>query len=189
MIGNNQWVLPAASPQKKLQIRVAIYRISLSFAGVNMNDQIVQKLEEKGFKLPNVPAAAGSYVQALSSGNLLYLSGGLPLDGDTLITGKVGVDLTIEQAQQAALLCVLGRLAVIRAELGSLERISQIITLNGFVNSGPDFYEHPKVINGASDFLIEIFGERGKHTRTALGAPALPLNAAVELNLIVQFTE
>jgi enamine deaminase RidA (YjgF/YER057c/UK114 family) len=153
-----------------------------------MSDQILQKIEAAGFQLPDVPAAAGSYVQALSSGNLLYLSGGLPLDGGQLITGKVGIDLDIAAAQQAARLCVLGRLAVIRAELGSLERVSQIITLNGFVNSGPEFYDHPKVINGASDFLIDIFGERGKHTRTALGAPALPLNAAVELNLIIQFT-
>ncbi len=154
-----------------------------------MSDQIESKLKSLGYSLPEVPSAAGSYVQCVRSGQLLFLSGGLPMDGDTLMTGKVGVEVDIESAQKAARLCVLGRLAVIKAEVGSLDKISRIVALNGFVNSGPDFFDHPKVINGASDFLIEVLGDKGRHSRTALGASALPLNAAVELNLVVEVAD
>lgn len=154
-----------------------------------MTDQTLSKLESLGYSLPAVPGAAGSYVQCVRSGNLLFLSGGLPMDGDKLITGKVPNEVSIEEAQRAARLSVLGRLAVIKAEIGSLDKIERIVALNGFVASGADFFDHPKVINGASDFLIEILGDRGSHTRTALGAPALPLNASVELNLTVEISD
>ena len=168
---------------------VAFSGILEQTAAVMSADATESKLRSLGYQLPPVPNTAGSYLQSVRSGHLLFLSGGLPIDGDTLITGKVGVDLDIESAQHAARLCVLGRLAVIKAEIGSLDRIQRVVALNGFVNSGPEFFDHPKVINGASDFLIEVLGDRGRHSRTALGAPALPLNAAVELNLIVEITD
>ena len=113
---------------------------------------ITRKLAELGLTLPAVPAPVAAYVNCVRSGNLLFISGGLPIDGDRKI----------------------------------LDKVRQIVALNGFVNSDPDFHGHPQVINGASELLVEIFGERGKHSRTALGAAALPLNVAVEINLVVE---
>ncbi len=150
---------------------------------------IREKIQSLGYTLPEVPAPVGSYVQCVRSGNLLFLSGGISVAGDRKIVGKVGQDLTVEEGQEAARLCVLNRLAVIESEIGSLDKVTRIVALNGFVNSGADFYDHPVVMNGASNLLLDIFGEKGRHSRTALGAPALPLNVAVELNLTVEFAE
>jgi enamine deaminase RidA (YjgF/YER057c/UK114 family) len=150
---------------------------------------ILEKIHSLGLSLPVVPAPVAAYVNCVRSGNLLYLSGGLPIDGDTKVIGKVPSDISIEQAQQGARMIILNRLAIIQQELGSLDRVKQIVSLTGFVSSQPDFYGHPQVINGASELLLEIFGEKGKHTRTALGVAALPLNVAVEINLIVEFED
>ncbi|RYD62046.1 MAG: RidA family protein, partial [Verrucomicrobiaceae bacterium] len=132
------------------------------------------------------PVPVAAYVNCVRSGNLLFLSGGLPIDGDRKIVGKVPADVSIEEAQEGARIIILNRLAVVKQEIGSLDKVKQIVALNGFVNSAPDFYGHPQVVNGASELLIEIFGDKGKHSRTALGAAALPLNVAVEINLIVE---
>lgn len=147
---------------------------------------ITRKLAELGLTLPAVPAPVAAYVNCVRSGNLLFLSGGLPIDGDRKILGKVPSEVSIEEAKEGARMIVLNRLAVIQDEIGSLDKVRQIVALNGFVNSDPDFHGHPQVINGASELLVEIFGERGKHSRTALGAAALPLNVAVEINLVVE---
>ncbi|BCX49916.1 endoribonuclease L-PSP family protein [Haloferula helveola] len=149
-------------------------------------DQTLAKLEALGHTLPEVPAPVAAYVNCVRSGNLLFLSGGLPIDGERKIIGKVPTDVSPEKAAEGARIIMLNRLAVIRDEIGSLDKVKQIIALNGFVNSEPDFYGHPQVVNGASEFLIEVFGERGKHSRTALGAAALPLNVAVEINMTVE---
>ncbi len=149
-------------------------------------DHTLARLESLGHKLPEVPAPVAAYVNCVRSGNLLFLSGGLPIDGDKKIIGKVPSAVSIEEAQEAARMIVLNRLSVIRAEIGSLDNVKQIVALNGFVNSEPDFFGHPQVINGASELLIEIFGDKGRHSRTALGAAALPLNVAVEINLVVE---
>jgi enamine deaminase RidA (YjgF/YER057c/UK114 family) len=149
-------------------------------------DSTLARLEALGHRLPEVPAPVAAYVNCVRSGNLLFLSGGLPIDGDRKILGKVPADVSIEEAQEGARIIILNRLAVIRQEIGSLDKVKQIVALNGFVNSAPDFYGHPQVVNGASELLLEIFGDRGKHSRTALGAAALPLNVAVEINLIVE---
>lgn len=149
-------------------------------------DATLARLEALGHRLPEVPAPVAAYVNCVRSGNLLFLSGGLPIDGDRKILGKVPADVSIEEAQEAARIIILNRLAVVRQEIGSLDHVKQIVALNGFVNSAPDFYDHPQVVNGASELLLEIFGDRGKHSRTALGAAALPLNVAVEINLIVE---
>ena len=147
---------------------------------------INRKLAELGLTLPAVPAPVAAYVNCVRSGNLLFLSGGLPIDGDRKILGKVPSEVSVEEAKEGARMIVLNRLAVIQDEIGSLDKVRQIVALNGFVNSDPDFHGHPQVINGASELLVEIFGERGKHSRTALGAAALPLNVAVEINLVVE---
>lgn len=151
-----------------------------------MSDSILDKMTSMGLTLPAVPTPIAAYVNCVRTGNLLFLSGGLPIDGDTKILGKVPTDVSIEQAQLGARICILNRLAVIRDAIGSLDKVKQIVTLNGFVNSEPDFYGHPQVINGASELLVEIFGDKGKHSRTALGASALPLNVSVEINLTVE---
>jgi len=150
---------------------------------------ISEKLAVLGLTLPAVPAPIAAYVNCVRSGNLLFLSGGLPIDGDKKVIGKVPTDVSIDEAFEGARMIVLNRLAVIQDAIGSLDKVKQIVAINGFVNSEPDFYGHPQVVNGASELLVEIFGDKGKHSRTALGAAALPLNVAVEINLIVEVEE
>lgn len=147
---------------------------------------ILEKIHSLGLTLPTVPVPIAAYVNCVRSGNLLFLSGGLPVDGDKKVIGKVPTEVSIDEAREGARMIVLNRLAVIQDEIGSLDKVKQIVALNAFVNSEPDFYGHPQVVNGASELLVEIFGEKGKHSRTALGAVALPLNVAVEINFIVE---
>lgn len=154
-----------------------------------MTDTILEKINSLGHSLPAVPTPVAAYVNCVCSGNLLFLSGGLPIDDERKILGKVPTDISIEEAQEGARMIILNRLAVIRAEIGSLDKVKQIVALNGFVNSEVDFYGHPQVINGASELLVSIFGDKGRHSRTALGAAALPLNVAVEINLIVEIED
>ena len=149
-------------------------------------DKTLEHLQSLGHTLPEVPTPVAAYVNCIRSGNLLFLSGGLPIDGDRKILGKIPTDVSIEEGQEGARIIILNRLAVIRDAIGSLDKVKQIVALNGFVNSEPDFYGHPQVINGASELLVELFGDKGKHSRTALGAAALPLNVAVEINLVVE---
>lgn len=147
---------------------------------------IETRIQNLGYNLPDAPPPAGSYVNCVRSGNLLFLAGGIPpLDDDTYL-GKVPTDTPLETAQEAARLITLNRLAVIKAEIGNLDQVKRIVNVGGFVNSEPDFYQHPAVINGCSELLVEIFGESGIHSRTALGAAALPLNVSVEINMIVE---
>lgn len=154
-----------------------------------MSDSILEKIESLGLTLPAVPVPVAAYVNCVRSGNLLYVSGGLPIDGERKVIGKVPSEVSVEEAQEGARIIILNRLAVIRDAIGSLEKVKQIVSLGGFVNSEPDFYGHPQVVNGASELLVEIFGDKGKHSRTALGAAALPLNVAVEINLIVEIED
>jgi enamine deaminase RidA (YjgF/YER057c/UK114 family) len=153
------------------------------------SDSISARLQSLGLTLPAVPAPVAAYVNCVRTGNLLFLSGGLPIDGDRKVLGKVPTDVSIEEAKEGARIIILNRLAVIQEEIGSLDKVRRVVALNGFVNSEPDFYGHPQVINGASELLVEIFGDKGKHSRTALGAAALPLNVAVEINLIVEIED
>ena len=140
-----------------------------------------------GISLPVPPAAAGSYVPVVVSGSLAFVSGQIPLVGkEVKFKGKVGKDLSIEQGQQAARLCVINGLAQLKGHLGSLDRISRIVKVTGFVNCEADFTDHPKVINGASDLLVKVFGENGKHARAAVGMSSLPLDSAVEVEFIAE---
>jgi enamine deaminase RidA (YjgF/YER057c/UK114 family) len=146
-----------------------------------------QKLKDLGIVLPEPSSPVANYVNAVRTGNLLFLAGkgpGLP-DG-TFITGKVGVDLTIEEGKEAARMVAINQLAVLKAELGDLNKVKRIVKVLGMVNCGPDFTQQPQVINGFSDLMVEVFGEKGKHARSAVGMNALPMDIAVEVELIVE---
>lgn len=140
------------------------------------------KLKELGIELPEIPTAGGNYLHAVLSGPHLYLSGKV----DRTVHGKVGTDVTLEEAYAAARQIGLYQLAVIRAELGSLDRVKRVVKVLGMVNSAPDFGKQPAVINGFSDLLIEVFGDNGRHARSAVGMGALPNQVAVEIEAIVE---
>jgi len=148
---------------------------------------IDEKLASLGITLPTPPKPAGSYIPVVKTGNLVFVSGQIPIkDGQVQFKGQVPTSISVEEAQNAARLCIINVLAQLKAELGTLDKISKIVRVSGFVNSSQEFYEHPKIINTASDLLFEIFGEKGKHTRIAVGVASLPLNAAVEIDLIAE---
>ncbi len=146
---------------------------------------VVERLRELGLSLPPAPAPAGNYVPWVRTGNLLFTAGQLPLrEGKVAVKGVLGADLSIEQGQEAARLCCLAGLAVANAALGDLERVEQVVKVTGFVRSAPGFADQPKVLNGASDLLVAVFADRGRHARAALGTTELPLNAAVEIDFV-----
>jgi len=150
---------------------------------------IEEKLETLGIKLPIPPTPAGSYIPAVKTGNLLFISGQIPMEnGKVMFTGKVSDD-NLEVAQKSARMCAINILAQIKRELGSFDKVTKIVRLSGFVNSTPEFSQHPKVINAASDLFFELFGEKGKHSRIALGVACLPLDSMTEIDAIVEFSE
>jgi len=149
---------------------------------------IEEKIKSIGIKIPIPPNPAGSYIPIVKSGNLMYVSGQIPMiDGKVAFTGKVSDD-NIEIAKESARICAINILAQIKKDLGDLQKISKIVRLNGFVNSVPEFTQHPKVINAASDLFYEIFGECGKHSRIAVGVSSLPLNSMTEIDAIIEFS-
>lgn len=143
-------------------------------------------LAAKGLVFLPAPQPVGSYVQCIRTGNYLHLSGGISVRGETAFYGKLGKDVDIPTGQQAAATAIMNRLDVILGELGSFDRLKRIVALNGFVNCTPDFTDQAKVINGASDLLVELFGPEAAHSRSAVGVVSLPLGVAVEINLIVE---
>lgn len=146
-----------------------------------------RKLTELGITLPAPPKPVATYIPAVRAGELLFLSGVIPFrDGKLVVEGKLGRELTVEQGYEASRIALLNALAIIRQELGTLDRVNQVVRMTGHVASAEGFVQHPAVINGASDLLVKIFGEAGKHARVALGAAELPLNAPVEIELIIQ---
>ena len=148
---------------------------------------IDQRLAELGLTLPQPAAPVASYVPAVLSGNLLYLSGQISFAEDgSLITGRLGEDMDLKAGQAAARQCGLMVLAQVQAALGSLDRVARIVKLGVFVNSAADFTDQPKVANGASDLMQQVFGEAGRHARSAVGVPTLPLGVAVEVDAIVE---
>jgi enamine deaminase RidA (YjgF/YER057c/UK114 family) len=138
--------------------------------------------------LPSPPLPLGSYVAVTRVGNLLYTSGVLPMqEGRVAYTGALGgYEATADKGREAARLCVLNALSLVRHELGSLNRVQRVVKVTGFVSSAPDFYEQPAVVNGASDFLVETFGDAGRHVRSAVGVAALPANASVEIEFVFE---
>ena len=145
-----------------------------------------QKLRELGYTLLEPPAPGGNYLSAKVVGSLVFLAGVISIDGRGVMTGCVGHDRTIEEGYIAARQCALMQLAVLKRTLGSLDRIKQIVSVNGYVNAIAGFPDSPKVINGASDLFIEIFGDSGRHVRAAIGVSALPRNAMAEIQMTVE---
>jgi enamine deaminase RidA (YjgF/YER057c/UK114 family) len=145
-----------------------------------------QILSALGLALPALPAPGGNYVSSKQIGDIVYLSGVISIGPQGILTGTAGVDRTIEDGYTAAQACVLTQLAVLRRELGSLDRIAEIVSVNGYVNAAPGFSDSPAIINGASDLLVKIFGEAGRHVRAAVGVSALPRNALVEIQMSVR---
>jgi enamine deaminase RidA (YjgF/YER057c/UK114 family) len=146
-----------------------------------------QRIADLGLKLPDVAAPIAAYVPTVRTGDLVFVSGQLPWqDGEMAATGKVGSDVTPEQAKELARTCALNAIAALKAELGDLSAVRRVVKLVGFVASSPDFTGQPGVVNGASDLLAEVFGDAGVHARSAVGVAALPLDTAVEVDLIVE---
>jgi len=148
---------------------------------------IENKLEQMGLILPEAPKPVAAYISAKQSGKLVFTAGQLPMvDGELISKGLLGQDIEIEQANNAARICTLNALAAIKGVIGDLDRIKQIVRVVGYVASVPTFTQQPAVVNGASELLLEIFGEAGKHARSAVGITVLPLNASVEIELTVE---
>jgi len=148
-----------------------------------------ENLEALGLMLPGPPAAGGNYVSAKQVGAVVYLSGVISSDASGIITGVAGGDRTIDEAYAAARCCALTQLAVLKRELGTLDRVAEVIAVNGYVNAAAGFADSPAVINGASDLLVRVFGDAGRHVRAAVGVSALPRNALVEVQMTVRVKE
>lgn len=149
--------------------------------------EVEKRLKELGIELPKPSKPTAVYVPAVTTGNLVYTSGNdCKVNGEFLYTGKLGKDLTLEQGQEAARQTMINLLAVLKKHIGDLDRINRIVKVLGFVNSTPDFTDQPLVINGASELLEEVFGDRGKHARSAIGTNVLPFDIPVEIEMIVE---
>ncbi|WP_424581134.1 RidA family protein [Tunicatimonas sp.] len=166
---------------------IAVLTVLSSSAFVNPPVDIEQKLQEMGVTLYEMPAPTANYVRAVRSGNLIFLAGHGPMkpDGEN-VTGKLGKDLSIEEGKEAARYTAIALLSSLKEEIGDLDQISRIVKVHGMVNSTPDFTDHSQVINGFSDFMVELFGESGKHARAAVGMGSLPGNIAVEIEMVVE---
>src|SRR5579862_3375423 len=147
------------------------------------------RLTKLGYVLPAPPKAGGNYVPAKTIGRMVYLAGVISTEGNGVITGTMGLGRTIEEGYAAARACGLTQLAVLKEHLGSLDAVKQIVSVNGYVNAVQGFEDSPKVINGASDLFVEIFGDAGRHVRAAIGVTALPHNALVELQMTVEISQ
>jgi enamine deaminase RidA (YjgF/YER057c/UK114 family) len=151
-----------------------------------MNGKVEARLASLGIALPGAPNPVANYLPSLLAGNLLFISGQISKAADGGIAkGRLGAELTIEQGRDAARLSALAILAQAKAAVGDLDRIAQVVKLTGFVNATPEFVDHPQVINGASDLMVEVLGDAGRHTRAAVGVSSLPMGCAVEVDAIL----
>jgi enamine deaminase RidA (YjgF/YER057c/UK114 family) len=151
-----------------------------------MTDSILDRLTELGIRLPEAAAPVAAYVPAVEIGGLLYISGQRPFREDgSLIVGLLGTDYDVEHGREAAERCAVMLLAQMKKALGSLDRVERIVKLGAFINSTGEFQDQPRIANGASELMVEVFGDAGKHARSAVGVPVLPLGAAVEIDAIV----
>lgn len=148
---------------------------------------VADKLRELGITLPEPVAPVANYVPYVMSGNLLFISGQVSLGPDGLVRGRLGEDMDLEAGQAAARLCAINILAQAQAALGSLDRVTRVVKLGGFVNAVGGFTDIPKVINGCSDLMVDVLGDAGRHARSAVACPVLPLGAAVEVDAVIEF--
>ena len=172
-------LISCSSPQKREQ--------NASILPMEQQWDANKKLAELGIELPDASAPVANYVNSVKTGNLIFLSGKGPNKPDgTSVTGKVGEDLTIEEGYEAARLTGISQLAVLKSELGDLNKVKRIVKVLGMVNSTPDFKDHPAVVNGYSDLMVAVFGDKGKHARAAVGMGSLPGGIAIEVEMIVE---
>lgn len=161
--------------------------LCLAIPGFCFSQTPEERLKELKIELPAPPKPAANYVSAVRTGNLIFLAGKGPTHPDgTNVTGKLGIDLTVEQGYEAARLVAINQLAVLKNELGDLSKVIRIVKVLGMINSSPEFTDHSKVMNGFSDLMVEVFGEKGKHARSSVGMCSLPFNIAVEVELVVE---
>lgn len=173
-----------------MKLTLLMFITLLGLASVVLAQNAETNLKQSGIVLTPPSSPVANYVNAVRVGNMLFLAGKGPQKPDnTYITGKLGKDLTVEQGYEAARLTAIAHLAVLKNELGSLNKVKRIVKVLGMVNCTEDFKDQPKVINGYSDLMVEIFGEKGKHARSAVGMYALPFNIAVEVEVIVEVEE
>ncbi len=149
---------------------------------------VLERLQEQGVTVPTPNAPVANYVPFVISGSMLFISGQVSNGPDGLVKGRLGEDMTLEQGQAAARLCAINLIAQMNAALGDLERVRRIVKLGGFVNAAAGFVEIPKVINGCSDLMVAAFGDNGRHARSAVACPVLPMGAAVEVDAVVEFS-
>jgi enamine deaminase RidA (YjgF/YER057c/UK114 family) len=151
-----------------------------------MSGKVEARLKSLGIALPAAPNPVANYVPSCLAGNLLFISGQISRAADgAVFKGRLGADLTIDQGREAARLAALNVLAQMKAAVGELDRVAQVVRLTGFVNAAPDFTDHPQVVNGASDLMVEVLGDKGRHTRAAVGVSSLPMGCAVEVDAIL----
>ncbi|HEY0678561.1 MAG TPA: RidA family protein [Chitinophagaceae bacterium] len=166
---------------------LSFFIVFLLSTAIGLSQTPEQKLKELGIELPAVSKPIANYVSAVRTGNLIFLAGKGPTKADgSYITGKVGTELSIEQGYEAARLTATHQLAALKAAIGDLGKVKRIVKVLGMVNSDASFKDHPKVINGFSDLMVAVFGEKGKHARSAVGMCSLPMNMAVEIEIIVE---
>lgn len=151
-----------------------------------MTDRIDRTLQELGLALPQAAAPVAAYVPVVAAGGLLHISGQLPFRDGAVVTGRLGDDVSLEAGQDAAQRCALMLLAQVKAHVGTLDQVVRVVKLGVFVNSTPDFTDQPEVANGASELMVKVFGDAGRHARSAVGVAVLPLGAAVEVDAIVE---
>ena len=151
---------------------------------------VEEKIQELGIKLKEPPPPVANYVNSVKTGNLVFMAGKGPTKADgTYVKGKVGQDLTVEEGYEAARLVAIAQLSALKAEIGDLNKVARVVKVTGMVNCTTDFENQPEVINGFSDIMVEVFGERGKHARAAVGMGSLPRNIAVEIEMIVEIQD
>jgi enamine deaminase RidA (YjgF/YER057c/UK114 family) len=148
---------------------------------------VLDRLAAAGITLPDARPPVANYVPFVITGNLLFISGQVSVTPDGLIKGRLGEDMTLEQGQQAARACAINLIAQMKSALGDLERVTRIVKVGGFVNAAGDFTDIPKVVNGCSDLMVEAFGDKGRHARSAVACPVLPMGSAVEVDAVVEF--
>lgn len=152
--------------------------------------KVEEKIRELGYELPDAPKPVASYVPATRVGNIIYISGqGVTKNGEPLMTGHIGDELTCQEGYKAAEICAINALSVLRDEIGDLDKVKRVIKVLGFVNSAPGFDEQPFVINGFSDFIEKVFGENGRHARSAISSNELPFGTPVEVEMIVEIED